>query len=210
MKREKKEEEIIIISDDEKEKKPTKKRKLEICSADHYLYPVKVQPFVQSRPRGVQKNVKLSIENGFITMTPVNVLNPSSVLAVIAKRDYIREQVKFFSVDDPPRWDDGRKNKAQIGEYFFFVHNQLASGRDLAEAFRIIDKKSPEHRPSHWTIAEHGTRQVLVLSAYLGYCSATELLYAVGYRDSLTEGKNCLRGTVRSKIVRNLTIWVEN
>lgn len=192
-----------------KDEKIVKKPKPELYVLSDELKKIKRLKYSPSRPRGWKKQDILLIQDAFISMTPINVIFPATYLAVEAKRDYLIEEKKFFSVDDPPRWDDGPKSKARVGEYFFFVHNQLSSGKDLAEAFLITEKRSSEHRPPHWRIPEHQTRSVIVLSTYIGYCSATELLYAAGYRKSMTEGKNCLRGTNRSKLVKDLRVWIE-
>lgn len=168
----------------------------------------------QQHPRGHTLGTEETISSGsYIVLTPINLLNPSSDNARKAKFDYRVEEQKFLAGDGKevpsPRWDDTKENKAIVGDYFGFCMNQVSQSVDFVEIFQVIEKRAIGSRPEHWTIQEHSDRSVLILSRYKGYTSVTDLMVALGSRPSRTEGSNCLRGTVRRKVLHDLKFSLE-
>ena len=187
----------------------SKKRPV-LVKKEHPLWALRKREHIPDVRRGFKKDRKKIIECGtYVTLTPVNTLDPSTEFGVMAKADYIKEEKYFFSGDHFPKWDDPRSGKAQKGEVFAFCHNQVANGKDLAELFYVTGKKDHTHRPKHWMIPAHSGRDVIELSRYVGYARLTDLMFAAGLRKSLDEGLNCLRGTTRRKLKIDFEMFIE-
>lgn len=72
--------------------------------------------------------------------------------------------------------------------------------------FEITAKRPSSERPSHWMIPQHSNRSVLVLSRFIGYCSVTNLFMSLKRDGEYTPGINCLRGTARRYVDKDLVI----
>lgn len=93
--------------------------------------------------RGVKQDVSRKFSNTYVTITPMNLVNPSKNMK-LAKCDYLVEEPKFYK-GEAPRWDDVKSKKnAQVDELFVFTHKH----NDLAEFFVIREKLGTEHRPA--------------------------------------------------------------
>ncbi len=177
-----------------------KKKGPVIVGRNHPLWRMRKREHISQVNRGLSKTGTKRIESGtFITLTPINTLEPSSELGVMAKADYIEEEEKFFQGEEFPMWDDPGHSKAQKGELFAFCHNQVALGKDFVEFFYVTGKKPSTQRPKNWIVPAHKNRDVVLLSRYVGYARLTDVMVAVGLRKCVDEGANCLRGTTRRK-----------
>eukprot|EP00178_Gracilaria_changii_P003836 TRINITY_DN1585_c0_g1_i1.p3 TRINITY_DN1585_c0_g1~~TRINITY_DN1585_c0_g1_i1.p3 ORF type:complete len:146 (+),score=26.63 TRINITY_DN1585_c0_g1_i1:461-898(+) len=80
---------------------------------------------------GRKKGNILTLTDATLILTPINLLNPQTELAVMAKNDYLVEMPKFYSGEESPMWDDTGSNQAAVGDVFFFCHNQVKKGQGL-------------------------------------------------------------------------------
>ena len=126
-----------------------------------------------------------------IILTPINLDKPSTDNGKKAKIDYLREREHSSSFDLPiAKWDDSKYGKAEIGNYFGFVHQT----RNIVEIFRIERIILAEHRPDYWDIPEHRSRNILVFSAQLGEVAWTTYKQNNNYKENFI-----LRGTTKCR-----------
>lgn len=123
-----------------------------------------------------------------ITVTPINLINPSSEFGKIAKVDYLREKENSRDFTAGCNWDDTASNKSSVGDYFGFV--QQAGASNIIEIYEILEINAS--RPEYWTIEEHKDRRVLSLSPKISEMPCTEFKELSGHSSNYM-----VRGTVK-------------
>lgn len=97
--------------------------------------------------------------------TPLNIKSPSSVEMISAMYDFSQE-VPLFGTGGA-RWDFPGSS-VNMGELFAFV-NEVDLRVDIFRVDGILDSETG--RRVHWDFFGHGTRNVAVLSPYIGRMS---------------------------------------
>lgn len=90
--------------------------------------PLSQQLLSPLHPRGNVKNGHILISPGsYITLTPVNLIRPSTEISMKAKHDYHYEETKFANDSqlDFPCWDQPRSKNAKKASIFVSCTTKL-------------------------------------------------------------------------------------
>ena len=140
-----------------------------------------------------RESEKIDTES-FITGTPINRKNPSTVWGKKAKIDYEREQKESNGFREACKWDDTSTNNSEVGQLFGFV--QQGKNVNIIQIHTITRIESNETRINEWDIIPHKIRNVLHLSPMIDQLPWTEFIHK--YLPTWKKDcKHILRGTKR-------------
>ncbi|CAM9330904.1 unnamed protein product [Ectocarpus sp. 12 AP-2014] len=132
----------------------------------------------------------------YVLFTPLNIMSPSSVEMISAMYDFSQEVALFRT--GGARWDFPGSS-VNVGELFAFV-NEVDLRVDIFRVDGILDSETG--RRVHWNIFGHDTRNVAVLSPYIGRMSFGDWKTFVPTKALGTMRRKIKRLKTRSQIAR--------